>query len=95
MTGVEGESWRLEFTRGAFKEYMALDGAVRERIAEALEWLLLHPRSTLLDVKRLRAPLPVFRLRAGDYRVVSELKDDRLMILVAREAHRSRVYRGM
>jgi len=36
--GTSG-SWSIEFTRSAFKEFMRLDAAVRERIAESLEWL--------------------------------------------------------
>jgi mRNA interferase RelE/StbE len=87
--------WRIEFTRSAFKEFMRLDEAVRERIAESLEWLAAHPRSTVLDIKKLRAPVPVFRLRVGDCRVVYELAGERLLILVVRVLHRSRVYRGM
>jgi mRNA-degrading endonuclease RelE of RelBE toxin-antitoxin system len=48
-----------------------------------------------LDIKKLRAPVPVFRLRVGDCRVVYELAGERLLILVVRVLHRSRVYRGM
>jgi mRNA interferase RelE/StbE len=87
--------WAIEFTRSAFKEFMRLDVDVRERMAEALEWLAAHPRSTLLDIRKLRAPLPVFRLRVGDYRVVYLLAGERLVILAARVHHRSRVYLGM
>jgi mRNA interferase RelE/StbE len=94
QAGTSG-SWSIEFTRSAFKEFMRLDAAVRERIAESLEWLAAHPRSSVLDIRKLRAPVPVFRLRVGDYRVVYELMGDRLVILVVRVQHRSRVYRGM
>jgi mRNA-degrading endonuclease RelE of RelBE toxin-antitoxin system len=87
-------SWSIEFTRSAFKEFMRIDSAVRERIAESLEWLSEHPRSTVLDTKKLHAPVPVFRLRVAD-RVVYELKNDRLLILVVRVKDRSRVYRGL
>jgi mRNA-degrading endonuclease RelE of RelBE toxin-antitoxin system len=85
-------SWSIEFTRSAFKEYMRLDSAMRERIAESLEWLSEHPRSAVLDIKKLHTPVPVYRLRVGDHRVVYELKYDRLLILVgACEASRSHV----
>jgi mRNA interferase RelE/StbE len=95
MPGRSSGPWSIEFTRSAFKEFMRLDASVRERIAESLEWLSQHPRSTVLDIKKLHAPAPVFRLRVGDYRVVYELKNERLLILVVRVQHRSRAYRGM
>jgi mRNA interferase RelE/StbE len=95
MRGDASGSWSIEFTRAAFREFMKLETAVRERIAESLEWLASHPRSSVLDIKKLRAPLPVFRLRVGDYRVVYEVKSDRLVILVVRVRHRGRVYRGI
>ncbi len=92
--GTSG-SWSIEFTRSAFKEFMRLDAAVRERIAELLEWLAAHPRSSVLDIRKLGAPVPVFRLRVRDHRVVYELMGDRLVIFVVRVQYRSRVYRGM
>ena len=95
MPARESGSWGIEFTRSALKEFLGLGTPLRERIAESLEWLAAHPRSTVLDIKKLKGPVPVFRLRVGDYRVVYELKDERLVIVVVRVQHRSRVYRGM
>ncbi len=95
MRGEAPGAWSLEFTRSAMREFLRLQTATRERIAESLEWLAAHPRSSVLDIKKLRAHVPVFRLRVGDYRVVYELKSDRLVILVVRVRHRSRVYRGI
>lgn len=34
-----------------------------------------------------------FRLRVGDWRVLYELHDDRLVVVVVRTAHRREVYR--
>jgi mRNA interferase RelE/StbE len=36
-----------------------------------------------------------YRLRRGDYRVVYELHDDRLVVLVIRIGHRREVYRNL
>lgn len=35
----------------------------------------------------------MWRIRVGDYRIVYEIGDDTLVILVLRAAHRSKVYR--
>jgi len=95
MRGEASGAWSIEFTKSALREFLRLETRVRERIAESLEWLATHPHSSVLDVKRLRAPVPVFRLRVGDYRVIYEMKQARLVILVVRVRHRSRAYRGM
>ena len=36
----------------------------------------------------------LWRIRIGDYRVVYEIHDDRLIVLVLRVAHRKDIYRG-
>ena len=36
----------IEFTGSAFREFMRLETAVRERISESLEWLVSHPQSS-------------------------------------------------
>ena len=95
MRGEASGAWSIEFTRSALREFLRPRKATRERIAESLEWFTAHPRSSVLDIKTLRAPVPVFRSRAGDYRVIYELKNDRLLILVVRVRHRSRAFRGI
>lgn len=42
---------------------------------------------------RKRVGQPGFRLRIGDWRVVYELEDDRLVVLVVRIAPRGQVYK--
>jgi mRNA interferase RelE/StbE len=95
MPRTDAVAYRIEFKRSALRDFLRLETRIRERIAEALEWLAAHPRSTVLDVKKLNAPVPVFRLRVGEYRVVYERIDQRMVIMVVRVAHRSWVYRGL
>ena len=45
------------------------------------------------QVKALKGEEKNYRLRVGDYRVVYELKHDRLVVLVIKVAHRKEVYR--
>lgn len=37
----------------------------------------------------------LMRVRVGDYRIVYTVRDQRLVVLIVRVAHRSRVYRGL
>lgn len=36
----------------------------------------------------------VWRIRVGDYRVLYEIQDDQMVVLVVRAGHRGEVYRG-
>ena len=40
-------------------------------------------------------PAGVMRLRVGDYRVVHQIEDDRVMVTVVLVAHRREVYRDL
>jgi len=64
----------------------------RQRIADALEELQGNPRPP--GVVKLAGDENLWRIRVGDYRVVYEIYDDRLIVLVLRVAHRKDVYRG-
>ena len=64
---------------------------VRRRIADAMEKLRANPRPA--GVVKLAAHENLWRIRIGDYRVVYEIHDDRLVVLVLRVAHRKDVYR--
>jgi mRNA interferase RelE/StbE len=64
---------------------------VRRRIADAIEELRRNPRPA--GVVKMAGDENLWRIRIGDYRVVYEIHDDRLIILVLRVAHRKDVYR--
>ena len=63
----------------------------RRRIADALDKLREDPRPA--GVVKLSGEDNLWRIRVGDYRVVYEIHDDRLIVLVLRVAHRKDVYR--
>jgi mRNA interferase RelE/StbE len=62
---------------------------LRDRIIDALERLKNNPRPS--GCKKLKSR-DAYRIRVGDYRVVYEIRDDVLVILVVRVAHRRDVY---
>ena len=72
-----------------------LDGIPQQdcrRVVDALEELRANPRPA--GVVKLAGAEGLWRIRVGNYRVVYEIHDDRLVILVLRVAHRKDVYRG-
>ncbi len=45
--------------------------------------------------KKLKGLENVFRIRVGDYRIIYEIRDDRLVVLVIRVGHRKDIYKGL
>ena len=86
-------AWRIDFTRNADKAMRKLDRGVAARVLDELEEIakLEDPRSR---GKALTGNLAgVWRYRVGDYRIVADIEDDVLVILVVDVDHRSKVYR--
>ena len=86
-------AWVLEFLPGADKALRKLDKTVSERILNELEEIfgLDDPRSR---GKALTGNLAgLWRYRVGNYRVVCDIEDGRLVIVVVDVGHRSRVYK--
>jgi mRNA interferase RelE/StbE len=64
-------------------------------ILRALTPLGDDPRRADADIKKLEGHDNRYRLRVGDYRVIYEIIDGRLIILVVGVGHRREIYRAM
>ncbi|MEN3067175.1 type II toxin-antitoxin system RelE/ParE family toxin [Uliginosibacterium sediminicola] len=87
--------WQIELTASAVKQLGKLDKAEAKRITNFLRQRLAtleDPRST---GKALTGPQlgEYWRYRVGDYRILCEIQDGRLLILVIEVGHRREVYR--
>lgn len=88
-------AWKIEFSPAALKAIRQLDRTAAERILLYLETRVLpsgNPRSLGRPLSDSR-PGDLWRYRVGDYRVVADLRDSILVVLVVRIAHRRRAYR--
>ena len=87
--------FRVDFAPAAERQLARFSPDVRRRILRGLHSLEVEPRPH--GVRQLsgtqRAPL--WRMRVGDYRVIYEIHDDRLLVLVIRIGHRASVYRDI
>ncbi len=88
-------AWNVELSESADRELGKLDPQNRKRILR-----FLHERVAKLDDPRsLGEALHGSRLgefwkyRVGDYRLISKIEDDRLVVLVLRVGHRKEIYR--
>lgn len=83
-------SYRVTLSPMAARQLRKLDAQVRRRIQAVLDVLAQEPRPPAAT--RLVGGAGEWRVRTGDYRVVYEIEDDRLLMLVLRIGHRREVY---
>lgn len=80
-------SYKVLFTNKAFKEVEKLDPDAKLQILEAIEDLERDPRPQ--NSKQLSGELSDYRrLRTGNYRIIYQIKDQQLEIVVAHPKHR-------
>jgi mRNA interferase RelE/StbE len=83
-------AYALRWTKAATKELERLDRVLRGRILAAVGELATTPRPT--GSKKLRGAEDLWRIRIGDWRVVYELRDRELLVLVVRVRPRGGAY---
>jgi len=81
--------YSLIISHNATKQLHKLDKPVQERILNALQRILIRPRSFV--TKLISSHL--YRFRVGDYRVIMEIDDTRIIILVVEIGHRKVIYK--
>lgn len=85
-------TYRVTLSPMAGRQLRKLDAQARRRIQAALDVLAEQPRPP--SATRLVGGAGEWRVRTGDYRIVYEIEDDRLLVLVLRIGHRREVYQA-
>jgi mRNA interferase RelE/StbE len=81
-------AYEIEWTASALRELRKLDQQVARRVLGAINRLTQDPRPA--GARSLVGhPGGVMRLRVGDYRVIYQIEDNRLVVTVVRVAHPS------
>lgn len=87
-------AWAIEYTETARKQLHKLDRSVARRIVEFLDQRVAVKEDPRELGKPLSGPLgKLWRYRVGDYRIVCEIRDDVVAVLVVRIGHRREIYR--
>jgi mRNA interferase RelE/StbE len=86
--------YEIEWTAPALRELRKLDRQIARRVVLAVSKLALDPRPAGTR-ELVGQPAGVRRLRVGDYRVIYQIEDDRLVVAVVRVAHRREAYRDL
>ena len=82
--------YAVEILPSAARTLAKLEPVVRRRIARRIDRLAEDPRSGAV---KLRGVDDVWRARVGDYRILYQIEDDRLVVVVISVGHRRDVYR--
>ena len=88
-------AWRIEFEEAAKKELARLDRQTQARILKYLRERVAPSENPRAFGEPLRSHLAgLWKYRLGDYRVVVEIHEETVLVLVVRIGHRSKVYGG-
>ena len=84
-------AYAIEFVPSARRELRKLPREVQLKLKERIDSLSSDPRPR--GSKKLKGSDELWRVRVSDYRIVYEVRDKVLLVLVVRVAHRREVYR--
>ena len=88
-------AWTIEYAQSSKKPMERLDPMVRRRIRQFLSERV----ATLADPRQIGGPLEgahfagFWRYRVGDCRILVDIQDGKLIVLVVGIGHRGEVYR--
>ena len=85
--------WEIEYSEKAARELLKIDREAAKRIKKYLDERI----ATDEDPRRFGEALTenlsgLWKYRIGDFRVIAEIQDEKLIVLVIRVGHRSKVY---
>ncbi len=87
-------SYKVKIKNSAQKEIRKLPSKeLRDSIVDIIDGLYINPIPD--DSKKIKGSNNVYRIRQGAYRIVYQIYENELLILVIRVRHRKDVYRGL
>ena len=86
-------SYRIAVKRSAAKALKKIPKPDRKRIIEKIDGLAENLPNP--DTTKMKGNNPFHKIRVGDYRIVYEIQDDILLILIVKIGHRKDIYRSL
>jgi mRNA interferase RelE/StbE len=84
-------TYRVELTKGAHRDFAALESDIAQRVLAALEVLRQNPRPQ--GSTKLEGEKGAYRMRVGTYRIKYYIDDSIRRVIVVKVQHRREVYR--
>jgi mRNA interferase RelE/StbE len=85
-------AYQVEFAPAAERQLSKLPREDQSRLIAAIELLETEPRPA--GSKKLKGETNTYRLRVGKFRIIYDVYDRVLWVLILRVGHRKQVYRG-
>lgn len=87
-------TWKIEFEKEAAKEFKKLDGSVAKRIISFLSRIekIDDPRS-VGEVLQGSSLGGFWKYRVGDYRLICNISDKKVTVVIVKIGHRRSVYK--
>lgn len=87
-------AWQIDFAESAKEQLTKLDRTTARRITTFMRERVADAESPRSNGKALTGPLGnLWRYRVGDYRIICDIQDRALRVLVIRSGNRRDVYR--
>jgi mRNA interferase RelE/StbE len=84
------EAYQIIFDRRAEKQLQSLPQAEQKRIQKVVDSLASNPRPPR-TIKMSGSTS--WRIRVGDYRIIYDIQDSQLIVMVIKIGHRREIYR--
>ncbi|WGS85837.1 type II toxin-antitoxin system RelE/ParE family toxin [Methylomonas sp. UP202] len=87
-------AWTVKLSDDAKRDFSKLDKPIQKRIVTFLQERIQSADNPRTSGKALQGNLSgLWRYRVGDYRLLCQIQDDELVVLVIEIGHRREVYR--
>jgi len=84
---------KIKITKKAQKEFKKIPNIYQKKISKAINELAETPMPS--SVKKMRGAANRYRIRVADYRVIYDIDDGEMVILVIKVGHRQQVYKRL
>ncbi len=86
-------TYRVELKPSVVESLAKIPLSDRKKIARKIDSLSENPRPR--GVVKLAGEESLYRIRSGDYRIIYQIQDEQLLVLVVRVGQRGDVYRHL
>ena len=85
--------YNVEYSKTAVNIIKKMDSSTSKLIRTWIEKNLMNTENPRIKGKALTGDLKgLWRYRVGDYRILAEIQDDKIVILILDIGHRSKIY---
>jgi mRNA interferase RelE/StbE len=85
--------YTVYFTKQAADELRELSEKLQKQIGQKIDLLAQEPKRE--NIKKLEGYPDLYRFRSGDYRIIYQVRDQEVLIIVIRIGHRREIYKKL